>query len=331
MDQEKVIRNLRLQLLIERIIIAVAAFILLSSWVYGRFANAKSFIVVDGRPVVCVPSEQVAQSILQDIKSETGYDPKEIQFKQEVQVARAPRSASAVSRHKAIRLVKNYVSPVVPRWAIIVDGKPAAAVPTREKAGEVLDLAKLKYGKLVKNLVEEPQFKERVTVDITAVDPTLYRSSAKEALELLFAKPKAIEKDAVYSVQKGDTAGHIAEKHQLKLHELEQLNPGLRLEKLDVGDQLRVKTTDSGKPKITVVVRDQDERVETIPAPVQRVSSAQLYNGKTTELSPGRSGQRRVKVATIYENGVKVGSEVIEEEVLREPIPRRIAVGIRAR
>lgn len=331
MDQEQVIRNLRLQLLVERIIIAVAAFILLSCWVYGRLANAKSFIVVDGRPVVCVPSEQVAQGILQDIKSETGYDPKEIQFKQEVQVARAPRNANPVSRHKAIRLVKHYVSPVVPRWAVIVDGKPIAAVPSREVAGEVLDLAKLKFGKLAKNLAEEPQFKERVTVDITAVDPVVYRKTAAEALDLLFSKPKSIEKDAVYTVQQGDTASHIADKHELRLAQLEQLNPGLRLERLAIGDQLRIKTTESGKPKITVVVRDLGERTETIPAPVQSVSSAQLYSGKTAELSPGRNGQRRVKIAMIYENGIKVGSEVIEEEILREPIPKRIAVGIKAR
>lgn len=331
MDQEQVIRNLRLQLLVERIVIAVVALVLTSCWVYGRIANAKSMIVVDGRAVVVVHSEQVAQGILQDIKSETGYDPKEIQFKQEVKVARAPRNANPVSRHKAIRVVKHYVSPVVPKWAVIVDGRPVVAVPSNEVAGEVLDMAKLKYGKLADNLSEEPQFKEKVNVDITAVDPAIFRKTAEEALELLFAKPQPIEKNAVYVVRKGDVAGSIAARHNLKLDELEHLNPGLNLEQLDVGDQLRVKTSQDVKPRITVVVRDQIEKIESFSAPVQRVSSAQLYSGKTSELSPGRDGQRKVKVAIIYENGIKTGSEVIEETVLREPIPRRIAVGIKSR
>jgi len=64
---------------------------------------------------------------------------------------------------------------------------------------------------------------------------------------------------------------------------------------------------------------------------VQRVSSAQLYEGNSTVLSQGRAGERRVKVATVYENGRRTGSEILSEEILREPSPRRIAMGIKHR
>jgi len=46
-------------------------------------------------------------------------------------------------------------------------------------------------------------------------------------------------------------------------------------------------------------------------------------------LDQGAPGRRIVRVATIYENGRKVGSEVMDEEVLREPSPRVLAVGIK--
>jgi uncharacterized protein YabE (DUF348 family) len=53
--------------------------------------------------------------------------------------------------------------------------------------------------------------------------------------------------------------------------------------------------------------------------------------GKSTVLSSGKSGQRQIKVATIYENGKITGSEIMSEDILREASPRRIAKGIKPR
>ncbi|MCE5313669.1 MAG: G5 domain-containing protein [Armatimonadota bacterium] len=331
MDNEQIIRNLRLQLLIERIFIAVIAIILITAWGIGRIRGDKSMIVVDGRPVVCVPSEQEAKGVLQEVKRSTGCDPAEIEFKQEVRVASAPRDAHPVSRHKAVRVVRHAVSPVVPRWSVIVDGRPIVAVPDRKTAGDVLELAKMKFGQMAKNLAEEPQFKESVKVDVAAIDPALYCKTAEQAVKLIFHSPVPVRRDAIYVVENGDVASSIASRHGLSLAELESLNPGITLDRLQIGDKIRIKQTQAGKAKLTVVVRDQSERIESTRAPIQRVSSASLYTGKTVELSPGTSGKRQIKVATIYENGRKVGSEILEETVLRDPAPRRIAIGIKPR
>lgn len=329
MEQEQMIRSLRKQLLIERIIFAVITLILAASWLSVRIGNKYSLIVVDGKPVVCVSTEKDAEAILEQIKSKAGSNTDEIQFKQEVRVARAPRGTVPISRHKAIRIVQRFVSPVVSRWAIIADGKPVVAVPSRRVAGEALDMAKLKFGKMVNNLAEEPQFKENVTVDISAVSPSMYKKTAQEAVDFIFNNTTSTTKDGVYTVKKGDMAVSIAHRHGISLDDLEKMNPGINLHSLQIDDKIRIKTSTISKPKLTVVVRDQSERVERVAAPVQSVSSASIYSGKTVELSPGRAGERRVKVATIYENGRKTDSEILEEEILREPIPRRIAVGIK--
>ncbi len=227
--------------------------------------------------------------------------------------------------------IRGVVSPVVPKWAILVDGKPAVAVPSRTAAGEVLDMAKLKFGKLAKNLVEEPQFKQKVSVDIVSVDPAIYRSSPQDAVDFLFAAPQPKSEDAVYVVKKGDLAGEIAARHGLKLKELWDMNAGTNLHHLQIGDKVRVKQTTNAAPKLTVVVRDQSERTESVPPPVQRVSSTNLYIGKSCQLSPGSAGRRRVKVATIYENGVRTGSEILQEETIHQPTPRTVAEGIKPR
>jgi len=331
MDLELTIRKLRKQMLIERIAFGAFALILVLCWAAGHFKDAKSLILVDGKPVVCVPSATDAHDILTQIKSRTGCNPSEISFKQDVRVERAPGNAYAISRHKAYRTVLRVVSPVVPKWAIIVDGKPAVAVPSREVAGEVLEAAKRKFASEAHNLAEEPQFKENVTVDIAAVDPSIYRKTSDEAVKYLFSDDVGtITKDAVYVVQKGDVAGAIAARCGLKLDELAALNSDVHLDRLQIGDRLRVKTT-STRPKLTVVVRDMVERTETTPPPVQQVASANLYEGQTCVIAPGSSGLRNVRVQTIYENGHKVGSETVDEQILRTPTPRRIAVGMRHR
>ena len=331
MDQEILIRSLKRQLLIERVLFGIVALAVICSWAHGRFADGNAFILVNGKPLVCLSSEKDAREVLQQLKTGTGCDPSEIEFKEDVIVARAPRDARPVSRHRAMGAIRDAVSPVVPKWAIIVDGKPIVAVPSRTAAGEVLDLAKLKFGKLARNLSEEPQFKEKVTVDIAAVSPAIYRSTAEEALAYVFEPRREEPRDAVYVVKRGDLAGEVASRFNLKLAELWALNPGVNLHHLQIGDRIRVKCAPRPAAKLTVIVRDQSERIERVRPPIQRVSSARMYLGKTVELSPGRSGRRKVKVATVYENGRKVGSEIMEEEILREPVPRRIAEGIKPR
>jgi len=331
MSQHEEIRSLRRQLRIERTAMALLAAVLVVVWAHCRVNNTKSFIMVNGRPVACVSSERTAQDILAEIKTNTRCNPREIGFKEDVVIARAPRDAQPTSRHRAMRTVEKALSPVIPKWAVIANGKPIVALPSRTIAGETLDLAKLRFGKLAKNLAEEPQFKQRVTVDIAPVSPSILCGSAEEAVKFLFDKRRRVSSDEVYVVRKGDLAGSIATRNGLKLAQLWAMNPGMNLNRLQVGDRLRIRTIRDAEPALTVVVRDQSDRTEPIPAPVQRVSSARMYAGKTAELSSGRSGLRRVRLATVYENGRLVGSEILSEEILREPTPRRIAVGIKPR
>lgn len=328
MDTETTIRNLRKRLMIERCVFGGIALVVLLVWTIGHFVDSKSLILVDGKPVVCVRTARDARDILSSIKSRAGCDPTEITFKQDVRVARAPGNANPMSRSRAYRAVLRMVSPVVPKWAIIVDGTPIVAVADKATAGDVLEQAKRKYGEMAKNLAEEPQFKENVTVDIAAVDPAIYRKNAAEALKYVFSDTAAVSHDAVYTVEKGDVAGAIATKCGVKMADLAAMNAGRNLAHLQIGDRIRVKTT-SAKPKLTVVVRDMVERTETAPAPVQTISSANLRQGKTCVLWPGSAGQRKVRVETIYENGRKTGADVVDEQILKAPIPRRVAVGTR--
>ncbi len=333
MNEKAVIEKMRKQILFYRIALGLLVLIIALWYVQARIGNNKALVLVNGKPVACVASEKEAQELLRDFKAKAGCDPREIQFKEDVVIARAPRDAKPVSRHRAENAIRSAISLALPKWAIICNGKPVVALPSRTAAGETLELAKARFGRLAKNLCEEPQFKEKVTVDIALVAPSIYKKTPEEAVKYLFdiENDEIRQAESVYSVRQGDTASRIAKLFGLTMRDLWSLNPGVNLNRLQIGDKIKVKSLVCPEPKLTVVVRDQSERLERIPAPVHRVSSARMYLGKSAELSPGRPGLRRVKIATVYENGRKVGIEVLEEEILRQPVPRRIVEGIKPR
>ncbi|MDH7602459.1 MAG: G5 domain-containing protein [Armatimonadota bacterium] len=331
MNDDAVVVKLRRQILLYRVVLGCLSLIVALWYIHVRIGGSKALVLVNGKPVACVANEREAHALLRELKAKAGGDLDEIQFREDVVIARAPRDAKPVSRHRAENAIRSAISLALPRWAIICDGKPVVALPSRTAAGETLELAKAKFGRLAKNLCEEPQFKEKVTVDIALVPPAMCKKTPEEAVRFLFDSETTHREEGFYTVKQGDTASRIAKVFGLSVRDLWSLNPGVNLNRLQIGDKIKVQRTVPPKPKLTVVVRDQSEKLEKIPPPVHRVSSARMYLGKSAELSPGSPGLRRVKVATVYENGRQVGIEVLEEEILKEPVPRRIVEGIKPR
>ncbi len=331
MDQDKLIRNLRMQLRVERAIIVLVAIFLLARWGHDLLQERPYAILVDDKPVACLTNEQIANRVLTDIKGAVdGVEPSEVSFKERVVVRRAPRGTNPQTESEATKAVLETISLRVDKYSILVEGVPAVALDSPEDANSVLESAKEMFGSRVANLMEEPSFKEQVDVQSMTVDLSLYRKYREAALDCLL-RGGAVSQSGTYMVKEGDVAGAIATKFRMKLSELEALNPNRNLNKLRIGDELKVgeqKPAAGSAPKLTVVVRNQSKRTEVIPFQTETVSSVRMVSGKQVELSPGRNGLRTVTVADTFENGVKKGSEVLEEIITREPVPRRVAIGI---
>ncbi|MEN6371372.1 MAG: G5 domain-containing protein [Armatimonadota bacterium] len=329
MDQDKLIRSLKLQLRIERTAIALAAVIFIVWWAIGNFAGRAYVITADEKPLACVATRTSAEHVITEVKGAVaGAKPADISFKESVEVKRAPADADAMSEAEAVKSILGKVTLRVNKYAILIGGKPAVAVDTEEDAGAVLEAAKARFGSMVKNLMEEPQFKEQVDVRRMPVDLGFYQPNIDEAVNDLFTAGGS----GTYVVASGDVASKIAMRQGMSMSELESLNPGKNMAKLQIGEELHVsKSGGSDRPKLTVIVRNSETKTEPIPYTTESVSSVKLPAGKQTELSPGRNGLRQAVRATSYENGVRAGSEVVEETIIRNPVPRRVAVGIRTR
>lgn len=333
MDQERLIRSLKLQLRLERAAIALVVLFFLIRWGYGQLQSRPYAIVANGRLVASVATEEQARTVIDRVKrSVSGGEPSEVTFAEQVTIERAHEGTKVLSPAEAVRVAQETLTPRLNKPTILINDVPVVAVDSKEDAGAVLEAAKQKFGTMVENLMEEPLFKEQVKVQQLSVDPELYKPDIQEALTALISGGGA--GSDVYVVSAGDLASQIASRLRMKLSDLQDLNPEKDLDNLQIGDRLRVSTkgnSEKKRPRLTVVVRDRGTRTEPIPFRTETISSVKMYAGKELVLSPGKNGLRQVVVATTYENGIKTGSEVLQEVILRNPVPRRIAIGIKPR
>lgn len=322
---DEIIRRLERKLFFYRILIILIILGHACWWGYGLFFGRCYVLAVDGKEIACVKSKAEAQQAIQIAKTSIpGVKAGDVQFAQTITIKRAKRDCTPISKNEAAEAIVSSVPVKVQKYAILVDGKPAVALDSEESAAYVLAQVKMNYGKMVKNLLEEPSFKEKVSIRKIAVDPKIYKSE-EEAIKYLLAGGRSSE----YTVQAGDIASKIAERYHMTLDELSRLNPGRNLDRLNIGDKLNVSEKPSGEepPELTVIVRNKREQTELIPFRTIFVPDTRFFEGKQFELSPGRSGLRRVTVIETWENGRLVGKEVVEQTTIRKSISKRVAIG----
>lgn len=345
MDQEKTIRLLKRQLLIERLLIALVVLFFVGRYGFAHLLNRPYAIEVDGKAVAYVDSRQTAESVIAAVNKIPGSE-----FKENVTVGRGGRNDEPVALEVAEKALRQASTLMIEAWVLFVDGRPGVALATEEDASQVLNKARERFGSMVENLMEEPTFKEAVTVEPAVVEAALIHYDIEKALDDLVSDAPVQRASSSggtkreHIVQSGQIAGAIAQKYGINLDKLAQLNPGRDLARLQIGDRLVVGESTkpvsdkahksmepTGAANITVVVRDLVIQTESIPYRTETISSTQMFEGKQVVLSPGKPGLRRVKRAVTYENGVKTGSEIIEETVISKPQPERVAIGIRKR
>ena len=207
------------------------------------------------------------------------------------------------------------------RYVIFVNKRPVVALRTEREAKDALDTAKALYAANLPNLLEEPAFKESVSIERQRVPESMVFGSPAEAARALVGES---ERAGIHRVKRGETAWSICRKEGITEQELSQLNPGRDLSKLQVGEVLRIKPD---AVVLTVVTKDVRTKREYIPPPLEKIPSPKMYKGKQIVVQPGRWGVREVRLVRTCENGVPVS--VVKEgvRVVSEPKRRVVIVG----
>ncbi|MCS6862618.1 MAG: G5 domain-containing protein, partial [Abditibacteriales bacterium] len=165
-------------------------------------------------------------------------------------------------------------------------------------------------------------FKEKVEIKETAVDVDVLKSSVKEAVRLLLGSGSDEHKP--YVVQAGDTGVAIAKKLKMPLHKLMQLNPGVKWNRLQIGQELNTTET---KPLLTVVyTRELTWRID-VPYTFEEIEAPHLPPHTIKVQRRGQDGRKEITARITYENGREVARHIIREKILKPAVRQVVVMG----
>ena len=134
--------------------------------------------------------------------------------------------------------------------------------------------------------------------------------------------------EVTYEVKQGDTWSEIAEDHGLTSKELEALNPGYDINKLQIGEIL---TMSSSVPYLTRTVVQKEQYVAEVNYDVEYTDDNSMYKGDTKVTSKGVFGAADVVANVTYVNGEEVERTVLSSVTLREPVTEHQLRGTKER
>lgn len=195
-------------------------------------------------------------------------------------------------------------------------------VPEKEKLEEILQEYKNTY---LEQIDENANIKNIELVAKTEIIEVEVHpeeiGTFEEAKEKIYAK----ENEAtVIEVQPGDNLWNLAKKHDLSLDELIALNLDINPEKIFPGDKLIVKPF---KPVLDVKVELENTVIEEIPFKVTQQKDNTMYTNQRKTIQEGINGEKEVTYSIVMTNGYQTSLEVINENILKEPVNAIVKIG----
>ncbi|MFZ3577699.1 peptidoglycan DD-metalloendopeptidase family protein [Virgibacillus sp. DJP39] len=136
---------------------------------------------------------------------------------------------------------------------------------------------------------------------------------------------KGTLEDRKHKVVKGEVLESISSNYELSTDDILKLNPSLTKESiLHIGDELNVTEY---APFVSVIVKKEDVRKETIKHETEIIESDELYKGETKVKQEGADGKKSVRYAFEFTNGTQTKKKVIEETITLEPRKKIVIKG----
>lgn len=156
-------------------------------------------------------------------------------------------------------------------------------------------------------------------------DDDIKLSEVDDTVEYIVTGTKEKE---VYEVKAGDTFWTIAEKNDLTIEELAQMNPGLKKQKAQEsimpGDKLNLYKMN---PIVRVTTTQVVESVKKVEFKTIVKKTDSLYVGETKVKREGENGKRKVTERIVTENGIQVKSEELTSKVIKKKVNKIVLKG----
>jgi len=202
---------------------------------------------------------------------------------------------------------------------LYVDGEKLGTLKSEEDVQQLLDSIKSQYAEGISNL-ENVSFRE-----IVEIVPTSVEFHEVQDVKVIEAKIKEGQETVdEYIVKEGDTFWSIAKAFHIDPDELLKLNSNLEPEKLQLGQKIRLS---SPKSLLNVVTTEIIEYEEPVPFETETQKDSSMFSNESKVIQNGEEGLKRVEARVIKVNGTKEKTEIISEQVIKEPVNKIVMQG----
>lgn len=208
-------------------------------------------------------------------------------------------------------------------YTVSVDGNELATFKTKAEAEKLLDDIIKPFTDNEEVEIEEVRFKEDVKIVEKLGDINDLQSN-REYEEILHYITKGTNETKIHKIEKGENYWVIAEKYNIKPDDLIKANPGVKPERLQIGQEISLVVP---KPMITVVTTEIQEYTEYITFETEYEETNVLYKGEFRVKKAGKKGEREVKAEVAKENGIETQRDILEENIIKDPTTKVVLKG----
>ena len=244
----------------------------------------------------------------------------EIDLTSETEMATPPLVAS--------RMLENLTF-VARASAIVVDGEEIVTLSSRQEAEEILKYIKEAYKETVKARtsgqasIESVHFMQDISIEPRYYDPDSI-DDPERAKDLLM---RGTDEVKVHVVSRGDSLWTIASTYGMSVADIEDANPDLpNAHLVRPGDEVNLVIP---RPLITLASEEKTTVTREIPFNTRVVNDRSLYSWQRVVRQAGVAGEEQLTYRIKREDGREVSRELIDEEVLKPPVERIMAQGVR--
>ena len=277
-------------------------------------------ISLDGQSMGCVDNYNVVTNADNIIKNKlvTLNDEQKWNIEPKVKLVSTKGQEIVDERQLSDQILRASNENIVSATGLYVDGVFHGAVKNPDKIKQAMQSIMDPY------LNDNEEKVVTFVQDVSLTDGIFFTETIVDEDELSEKITGLVAGEVWYTVVEGDSPSLIAQKNGLRLSELYNLNPELEGGGLWIGDEILVS---QAVPFLQVKeVINEVREVETKHETEQRGNNS-MNVGTTKTVQKGENGLNRLTVEVTYIDGIMQGENVINTEVVKEPVTEIIEVG----
>lgn len=299
-------------------VVSILSLMLISAVLISYFSPNAYAVILNGQQVALVENEGIVEQALNNLTPDLA----QARYLENLELQEIRANPEELLNSEEVQdLLSQKLTWSVQGAVMSLNGKEIAVLESVKVAEQVLAEVEKTFHPTVSD-VENVKVVINDEIEIKEKQVALKEiCSVEEAKKLFLGTKEEVES---YTVKEGDSLWTIARANDMRVADIKLANPELESEDLSIGQVLKLT---KAEPIINVTTTYEQQVKEKIPFATKTVKDSSILRGQSKVKQPGEEGEKQVEYKIVLENGRQVAKEVLQEEVLKEPVQKIVLQG----